>query len=80
MPRGLGARSLLLGAVLAVGLLVAPATQAAWLPSVDLSEAGEHTGAPQVVLDAQGNATAVWDTWNGNDTLVESAYRPAGES
>jgi hypothetical protein len=29
-----------------------------------------------VVLDAQGNATAVWNTWNGEDTVVESDYRP----
>jgi hypothetical protein len=31
------------------------------------------------VLDSEGNATAVWDRWNGTDTVVESAYRPAGE-
>jgi hypothetical protein len=47
---------------------------------VDISAASEHTGSPQVVLDSEGNATAVWDRWNGNDTVVESAYRPAGES
>ncbi len=32
-----------------------------------------------MVLDSEGNATAVWDRWNGVDTVVESAYRPAGE-
>jgi hypothetical protein len=32
-----------------------------------------------VVLDSEGNATAVWDRWNGIDTVVEAAYRPAGE-
>lgn len=31
------------------------------------------------MLDSEGNATAVWDRWNGTDTVVESAYRPAGE-
>jgi len=55
------------------------AAGAEWLPPVDISEESEHTGAPHVVLDSEGNATAVWDRWNGVDTVVESAYRPAGE-
>lgn len=58
----------------------ASAAQAEWLPPVGISEASEHTGAPHVVLDSEGNATAVWDRWNGVDTVVESAYRPAGEA
>ncbi len=52
---------------------------AEWLPPVDISAASEHTGNPHVVLDSAGNATAVWDRWNGADTVVEAAYRPAGE-
>ncbi len=71
----LGIRSLLLGAVLVLGLVIAPAAQAGWLAPVAISQGGE---VPQVVLDAQGNATAVWQSWNGEDTVVESAYRPAG--
>jgi hypothetical protein len=59
--------------------VLAPSAGAEWLPPVDLSEASEHTGSPHVVLDSEGNATAVWDRWNGYDTVVESAYRPAGE-
>lgn len=59
--------------------VVAPTASAQWLPPVDISEASEHTGAPHVVLDSEGNATAVWDRWNGVDTVVESSYRPAGE-
>jgi hypothetical protein len=58
----------------------APVARAEWLPPVDISEASEHTGTPHVVLDSEGNATAVWDRWNGVDTVVESAYRPAGDS
>lgn len=64
---------------LGLALVAAPAASAEWLPPVDISEASEHTGAPHVVLDSEGNATAVWDRWNGVDTVVESAYRPAGE-
>jgi hypothetical protein len=60
-------------------LLVAPAAQAGWLAPVDLSAASQHIGGSHVVLDSAGNATAVWDRWNGTDTVVESAYRPAGE-
>ena len=69
-----------LGLVLTVCALSAPAAGAEWLPPVDISEASEQTGNPHVVLDSEGNATAVWDGWNGVDTVVESAYRPAGES
>jgi len=70
---------LLLGAVAGICALFAPAAMAGWLPAVDISEPGEHAGNPHVVLDSEGNATAVWDRWNGVDTVVESAYRPAGE-
>jgi|CZKG01.1.fsa_nt_gi hypothetical protein len=66
--------------VLVIGLLAAPSAQAGWLAPIELSEAGEHAGAPHLVLDAAGNATAVWDRWNGSDTVVETAYRPAGEA
>ena len=31
------------------------------------------------MLDSEGNATAVWERWDGTDSVVESAYRPAGE-
>ena len=58
---------------------LAPAAEAGWLPPVDISEPSEAAGRPHVVLDSEGNATAVWDRWNGVDTVVESAYRPAGE-
>ena len=69
-----------LGLVLVACAVLAPLAGAEWLPPVDISAASEHTGSPQVVLDSEGNATAVWDRWNGNDAVVESAYRPAGES
>lgn len=64
---------------MAIALLAPAAARAGWLPPVDISEAGEHAGNPHVALDSEGNATAVWDRWNGVDTVVESAFRPAGE-
>jgi hypothetical protein len=60
-------------------MLCAPVAQAGWLPPVDISQSGEAAGNPHVVLDSEGNATAVWERWNGTDTVVESAFRPAGE-
>lgn len=72
--------ALCLGLMLIMGAVLAPLAGAEWLPPVDISEASEHTGSPHVVLDSEGNATAVWDRWNGVDTVVESAYRPAGEA
>ncbi len=66
--------------LLASALVFASLAHATWLPPVAISETGEHVSSPpQVVLDAQGNATAVWSEWDGDDTVVESAYRPAGE-
>jgi hypothetical protein len=70
---------LLCGATVLACALFAPAAEAGWLPPVDISESGEAAGNPHVVLDSEGNATAVWERWNGTDTVVESAYRPAGE-
>ena len=61
-------------------LLFASSAYAGWLPPLGISETGEHAGMPHVVLDAAGDATAVWERWDGEDTVVESAYRPAGGS
>jgi hypothetical protein len=74
-----GIASLSLGVAAVFCAVFAPAAQAGWLPPVDLSEQSSSAGNPHVVLDSEGNATAVWDRWNGSDTVVESAYRPAGE-
>lgn len=79
MSRLLGGGLLSLGSTWLLCLLIAPLAQAAWLPPVSISASGESVGTPHVVLDSEGNATAVWDRWDGNDTVVESAYRPAGE-
>jgi hypothetical protein len=66
--------------LLAPALVFASSAHATWLPPVAISETGEHVSSPpQVVLDAQGDATAVWSEWDGDDTVVESSYRPAGE-
>ncbi|MDQ3765420.1 MAG: hypothetical protein M3460_29395 [Actinomycetota bacterium] len=45
---------------------------------VDLSAAGQDAFAPRVAVDGQGNAVAVWDRFNGTNTIVQAAARPAG--
>jgi hypothetical protein len=72
-------RRSLIGFTLPLYLLLAPAAQAGWLPPVDISEAGVYAAGAHVVLDSQGNATAVWERGTGSDTVVEATYRPAGE-
>lgn len=72
------ALSLAIGLSAVMALWLASAAQAGWLPPVNVSQSSANIGAPHVVLDAAGNATAVWEHWTGNDTAVAVAYRPAG--
>jgi PKD repeat protein len=44
---------------------------------VNLSPGGESATAPRVAIDAAGDATVVWDRYNGALELVEEATRPA---
>jgi hypothetical protein len=78
MKGRIGAIAVLLAFAVALPALLAPAAQAEWLPPVDISDTAEHAGSPHVALDSAGNATAVWDRWDGTATVVETAYRPAG--
>ena len=50
----------------------------AWLLPLDLSRAGGSAEAPAVAVDAAGDALAVWQRLNGTNTIIESAFRPAG--
>ncbi len=79
MRRRANSLGLWLGFAALACVFLAPAAQAGWLPPVGLSVPSEHAENPHVVLDSEGNATAVWAALNGVDMVVESAYRPAGE-
>jgi len=46
---------------------------------VQLSEGGENALAPQIVIDPQGEAVAVWRRSDGTNTLIQAAVRPPGE-
>jgi PKD repeat protein len=47
-------------------------------PTQTLSDAGEDSQAPDVAIDAHGDALAVWLRYDGSDERVQAAYRPAG--
>jgi len=55
-----------------------PAGATSFGSSQDLSAPGQHAFAPQVAVDVQGNVTAVWHRFNGANTIVQTATRPAG--
>ena len=49
-----------------------------WSAAVDVSETGQNAFEPQVAVDSQGDAVAVWQRYNGSHRVVQSASRPAG--
>jgi hypothetical protein len=52
----------------------------AWQAPINLSAAGQNAGAPQVAVNAQGNAVAVWTRFDGTSRIVQGAVRPAGRA
>lgn len=54
-----------------------PAASGVWLAPVDLSASGLNAESPQLAVDAQGNALAVWDHVEGATYAVQAAARPA---
>lgn len=67
---GLGALAMaLLGAASAVA---APT----WVSPTDLSVAGRDATAPQIAIDAAGEAVAVWRRSDGSNFIIQSASRP----
>ena len=63
----------------AVALGAPPASAApAWLPSIPLSAAANVSTDPQVAMAPDGDAVAVWTSYNGARYVVQAAVRPAG--
>jgi hypothetical protein len=72
---------LVLGVATSVALLAGSATAGAtWLSPVSLSEPGQSAENAALAIDGSGNATVLWQRWNGAYDVVQSAYRPAGGS
>jgi PKD repeat protein len=47
---------------------------------LNLSEPGQDAFEPQVAVDPAGDAVVVWDRSDGNNTIVQEAFRPAHSS
>ena len=45
---------------------------------VDLSTPGQDAGYPDVAIAPDGTTTAIWQRYNGSNTIVQAATRPAG--
>ena len=45
---------------------------------VDLSTPGQDAGYPDVAIAPDGTTTAIWRRYNGSNTIVQAATRPAG--
>jgi hypothetical protein len=43
-----------------------------------ISAAGQNASEPQVAVDANGDAVAVWSRFDGTRLRIQAAYRPAG--
>ena len=84
MTQGSGGSRLALAALggSAMLLMAAPAVPAApmWLTPAKLSMSGHSAERPQVATDAQGDAIAVWERFNGSAKVLESSVRVAGSS
>ncbi len=77
--RALSATALALLALATVGAASSAAART-WLSPVDLSAnwRGPVAWTPQVAIDSEGDAVAVWTLENGGKGIVQSASRPAG--
>ncbi|HEV2728354.1 MAG TPA: PKD domain-containing protein [Solirubrobacterales bacterium] len=49
-----------------------------WSEPEDISVAGRNAREPQVAVDPEGNAVAVWHRSNGSNFIVQAALLPAG--
>jgi hypothetical protein len=51
-----------------------------WDSPETLSAAGQSAELPQVAIDSDGNALAIWHRFDGTDDRVQASFRPAGGS
>jgi hypothetical protein len=59
-------------------LVTGAAAAPAWLASADLSATGADATAPQLAVDAAGDAAVVWQRYDGTSWRVQVSTRPAG--
>jgi hypothetical protein len=49
-----------------------------WSSAVDISAIGGHAEDPEVAIDPQGDAVAIWTSVEGSEKVVQAASRPTG--
>lgn len=54
--------------------------EASWSSPVTISTTNENAGNPRIVVDAFGNATAIWEGAVGLNSRILTAYKPNGGS
>jgi hypothetical protein len=64
---------------LAACLVASPVSAApSWLPPANVSGVERTAEFPQIAVDSQGNATAIWRRWSGEKPIAKSAGRRVG--
>ncbi|MFZ9668560.1 MAG: CARDB domain-containing protein [Solirubrobacterales bacterium] len=58
--------------------LVPPSTEAAWLPTTSLTQAGQDADWPEVAFGPDGTTTVAWVRSNGTNDIAQASTRPAG--
>ncbi len=62
-------------------ILVCPLMSATWsAPPLDASLTGGNADVPQVAVDPNGNAVAVWQRFDGASTIIQSATLSFGST
>ena len=51
---------------------------ATWSSPDNLSSPGQDADGPQIAVDANGNATAVWQRNDGGSFIIQSSTKPLG--
>jgi hypothetical protein len=55
-----------------------PLQSGTWQTPVNLSETGQNSLDPELAIDSAGDATAVWERFNGSAYIAQAATRRAG--
>jgi hypothetical protein len=50
-------------------------SEGSWLATPDLSDTGQDAAVPQIAVDSDGNATAIWQRSNGSNTIIQTSTK-----
>ena len=57
-----------------------PAGSATFSTPADLSATGQNASIPRIAIGPDGATTIVWQRFNGSNTIIQTATRPAGSA